>query len=91
MQAKELVTILATMPQKKEHYQLYLGEQPVTNLKIDAADDFVFSAENRQPALTLQTILVLLMTNRSRELYYLKDNQKRKVYGIKEKDKKIIL
>ncbi|MGV3084491.1 hypothetical protein [Enterococcus dispar] len=91
MQAKELVTILATIPPQVYYTGLFLDNQPVTNLKVDAVGHFVFIAEKEQPPLSLKDTLVLLMTNKSRELYYWKNGKKQPVYGIKENGEKIIL
>ncbi|BCA86003.1 hypothetical protein EsVE80_15260 [Enterococcus saigonensis] len=91
MQAKEFVTILATMPKKEVYQGLYINEAAVTTLKVDQAGDFVFIAEKNKAPLPIKDLLIALMTNKSRELYYWQDNDKQKIYGIKEKEAKIIL
>lgn len=91
MQAKEFVTILATMPKKENYQGIYIEDAFVTAIKIDQKGDFVFIAEKNKAPLTIKDLLIALMTNKSRELYYWQDNHKQKIYGIKEKDAKIIL
>ena len=89
--SKRISHYLGYYPPASTLYWSFLDNQPVTNLKVDAVGHFIFIAEKEQPPLSLKDTLVLLMTNKSRELYYWKNGKKQPVYGIKENGEKIIL
>lgn len=88
MRAADLLTILTNPPQNKEYQGIFLliknQKWPVTKIEVTPKNELVLHFNQPKNGLTMKEILVELMMNREKNIYYQLDAEIIPLYGIKE-------
>ncbi|ASV95909.1 hypothetical protein [Enterococcus durans] len=95
MRAADLLTVLSNPPTKKTYESIELTADsrsyPLTGVEITETGQCNFLFTQGQKQLPMKELLVFLMKNREKEIFYQKDKEKLPLYGIKEKDQQLII
>lgn len=95
MRAADLLTVLSNSPTQKayENIELTVNNQSyfLTGVEITETGqcNFLFTQGQRQ--LPMKELLVFLMKNREKEIFYQVAEKKIPLYGIKEKGQQLII
>lgn len=95
MRAADLLTVLSNPPKKQTYksIQLTINSQsyPLTGVEITKTGQCNFLFIQGQRQLPMKELLVFLMKNREKEIFYQRDKEKLPLYGVKEKDQQLII
>ncbi|ASZ07226.1 hypothetical protein [Enterococcus thailandicus] len=95
MRAADLLTILTNPPQSKEYQGIFLmtknHKRPVTTIEITQKNEVILHFNQQKNVLTMKEILVGLMMNREKNIYYQVDNEIMSLYGVKETGTELII
>ncbi|EOT34905.1 hypothetical protein [Enterococcus durans] len=95
MRAADLLTVLSNPPTKKPYESIELTADSrsyhLTGVEITETGQCNFLFTQGQKQLPMKELLVFLMKNREKEIFYQKDKEKLPLYGIKEKDQQLII
>ncbi|MGX7172863.1 hypothetical protein [Enterococcus ratti] len=88
MRAADLLTLMINSPTKVEYKRICLSNhekvQPLTSIYLNEKNQCVFVFEQKEPPMSIKKLLLFLMKNREKDLFYQKEQQIHPLYGLKE-------
>lgn len=95
MRAADLLTILTNPPQSKEYQGIFLliknQKRPVTAIETTQKNELILHFNQQKNVLTMKEVLVELMMNREKNIYYQLDAEIMPLYGVKETGTELII
>ncbi len=95
MRAADLLTVLSNPPTNKTYDSLKLKHNdqfyPLTGIEMIEKGQCVFLFVSGQKPLSMKDLLVFLMKNREKEIFYQTEKEQLPLYGVKEVDHQLII